>query len=305
MNITVAGAGAIGGFIGGMLSRQGHNVSFIARGDHLLKMQENGLLLTRGGDDEVVKGHFTESFEAVSKADLILFTVKSTETERTARNMAPYVKKDSLILTFQNGVNNEEILTEIFEESQILSGAAHISAQVELPGVVRQDGKHIFYVGGLTKTNEESIKNIVKMFEDAELRTKYSDRIIERKWEKSLWNVTFNPLSAVSGASVGEILDNPKLFNTSKAILEEIVQIVKNLNINIRDKTIDRIFEDAKLVRGHKTSMLQDKEKGKAMEVESLCGYFVKTAEELNLDTPVLDTLYSLLIFIDQQRASQ
>ncbi|PYZ92991.1 2-dehydropantoate 2-reductase [Salipaludibacillus keqinensis] len=305
MNITVAGAGAIGGFLGGMLSRQGHNVSFIARGEHLIKMQENGLQLTSGLDGEIVKSHFTESFESVSEADLILFTVKSTETERMARNIAPYIKKDSFILTFQNGVNNEEILTEIFEEGQILSGAAHISAQVESPGVVRQDGNHIFYVGGLTTTNEESIKNIVKMFEEAGLHTKYSDRIIGRKWEKSLWNVTFNPLSAISGATVGEILDNPELLNTSKAILKEIVQIVKNLNINLRDKTIDRVFETAKLVRGHKTSMLQDKEKGRAMEVESLCGYFVKTAEELNLETPVLDTLYSLLIFIDQQRTSQ
>lgn len=302
MNITVVGAGAIGGFLGGMLSRQAHNVSFVARGEHLLKMQENGLLLKRSGKQETVKGHFTQSLEKISEADLILFTVKSTETRLTALDMAPYVNKDTFILTFQNGVNNEEILSEIFDEDQVLSGAAHISAQIESPGVVRQDGNHLFYVGGLTTTNDEKIKNIVTIFQNAELHTKYSDRMMGRKWEKSLWNVTFNPLSSVSGATVGEILESPELLNTSESILEEMVKIVKKSDIDIRDKVIDRVFEDAKLVRGHKTSMLQDKEKGKAMEVESLCGYFVKAANELNLDTPVLNTLYSLLTFIDQQR---
>jgi 2-dehydropantoate 2-reductase len=305
MNITVVGAGAIGGFLGGMLSRQGHKVSFIARGKHLVKMQENGLLLKISGEEETVTGHFTKSLEAVREADLILFTVKSTETERTAREIAPYVKKESLILTFQNGVNNEEILTEIFERRQILSGAAHISAKIESPGIVKQDGNHIFYVGGLDSANEDIFKNIVGMFVEAGLRTKFSTRIVGRKWEKVLWNVTFNPLSAVTGATVGEILDTSELYRTSKGVLEEVLQIVENSNIDIRDKTIDRIFEDAKLVRGHKTSMLQDKEKGKAMEVEALCGYFVKASKKLNLETPVLDTLYSLLVFSEKRRASQ
>lgn len=305
MNITVVGAGAIGGFLGGMLSLQGHNVSFIARGEHLSQMQKKGLTLIHDRKQEVITGHFTDALDAVSEAELILFTVKSTETERTALDMLPYVNKDCFILTFQNGVSNEEVLTNIFHEDQVFAGAAYISAQVDAPGIVQSKGQHIFYVGGISATNEDKIKDIVTMFSDADIRTKFSERIMERKWEKSLWNVTFNPLSAVSGATVGEILDTAELHKTSRGILEEISQIVNKLNINIRESAMDRVFESAELVRLHKTSMLQDKEKGKPMEVEALCGYFVKKSRKMNLKTPILDTLYSLLLFNEQQRAGQ
>lgn len=302
MNIAVVGAGAIGSYLGGMLSNESMNVSLIARGEHLKQMKKNGLTLKTNNHEKTIKATFTDSMDAIKGADLILFTVKSPDTLKTAREMMPFVKKEASILTFQNGVSNEEVLADLYGEKQVLSGAAHISAQVAAPGAVKQEGNHLFFIGSLSDDNCQKAKEVVQLFENSGINARSSDRIIERKWRKSLWNVTFNPLSAVTGAAVGEILDSPELNKTAELVLKEIVEVAKKANIKVTKKAIDQVFSDAALVRHHKTSMLQDREKGKPMEVEALCGYFVKKARRLEVDTPVLETLYSLLTFIDVRK---
>ncbi|WP_059103498.1 ketopantoate reductase family protein [Shouchella shacheensis] len=303
MNIAVVGAGAVGGFLGGMLAKNDHNLSFIARGPHLAQMQKVGLRLVTTAGESHILAHFSHSFECLREADLILFTVKSNDTYDTAQKVRPLVKENASILTFQNGVNNEEILSNLFGQERVLSGAAHVSAKVAAPGVIKQEGTHLFFIGGGGKTNEKEVKHIVQTFQHSDIHTKHSDRMMERKWEKSLWNVTFNPLSAVTGAAVGDILDDSDLFETAQMVLYEMVQIASQLDIGIRSKAIDRVFEDASLVRHHKTSMLQDREKGKPMEIEALCGYFVKKAKSLGVESPVLHTLYSLLKNIEKSGA--
>lgn len=123
---------------------------------------------------------------------------------------------------------------------------------------------------------------------------------MKKKWEKSIWNVTFNPLSAITKAPVGQILDDPKLMSTSNLILKEIVKVASKNNVAITNEVIERVYKEAEAARNHKTSMLQDTEKGKKMEVEALCGYFLKIAERSSIDVPVLKTIYSMLSFIDQ-----
>ncbi|MBU8906081.1 ketopantoate reductase family protein [Desertibacillus haloalkaliphilus] len=300
MNIAVIGAGAVGGFVGMMLKKAGHDVTFLARGRHLDAMREQGLTLHHQHGTFTEHDTFTNQYEEISKADLLLFTVKSTETRQAIELIKPYKKANAFVLTLQNGVNNEEILADAFGETHVLSGAAHLSAKIEDPGVIRQEGEHIFYIGGLHPAQESYAEEVVRALQEAEVRCKLSSDIMRRKWEKSLWNVTFNPLSAITGAKVGEILDDPKLLQTSKQVFAEMLHISKLANIDISENAAERVFADAALVRNHKTSMLQDREQRKRMETESLCGYFVKLGRSKGLDVSVLGTIYSVLTFIDQ-----
>ncbi|WP_227935313.1 ketopantoate reductase family protein [Alkalihalobacillus deserti] len=300
MKIAVIGAGAVGGYIGALLKQAGSEVTFIARGKHLKKMNEEGLLVKHHYGTFKVYEHFTDNFSCIKEADLLIFTVKSTETEEVCEQIKPYIKKNCYILCLQNGVVNEEILCENFGDDSILSGSAYVTVKVQESGIISQSGKHIFFIGGLKETQKEFIDRVIDLFQKAGIRSKYSNNIIEKKWEKSLWNVTFNPLSAVTNATVGQILDNERLSCTSKSILRELVQVAKSVNIEITQETIDNVFRDAEIARTHKTSMLQDRERGKKMEVEALCGYFVKLGNRSGVDVPVLSTIYAVLSFIDE-----
>lgn len=300
MKIAVIGAGAVGGYVGALLKQDGNDVTFIARGKHLEKMSEEGLTVQHHSGTFTIYEHFTDNFTHIREADLLIFTVKSTETKEVCERIKPYIKKNAYILTLQNGVMNEEILGENFGSDYLLPGSAYISAKVEEPGIVTQSGNHIFFIGDLMEHQKDFIDGVIDIFQKAGIRTKYSSEIMKKKWGKSLWNVTFNPLSAVTRATVGQILDDSKLRSTSKSILREFVEVAKNNNVEITKEAIERVFKDAETVRSHKTSMLQDRERGKKMEVEALCGYFVKLGERSGIDVPILSAIYSILSFIDK-----
>jgi 2-dehydropantoate 2-reductase len=295
MVIGVIGAGAVGGYYGAMLRKAGHEVIFLARGQHLEAMKTDGLQVHSKFGSFHVDATFTDDLSELSKADLLLFTVKSTETRLTADNILPFLKADAVVCTLQNGVDNEETLSEIFGAERVLSGAAYISSKVEAPGVIRQNGPHSLLIGALHPSKEEYVQSLADLFGSAGVECKTSTNIVVRKWDKLLWNVTFNPLSAASMVTVGEILDDPYLRQTADSVLQEAVKVGTALGISINHKVAEQIIPGAEVVRGHKTSMLQDRERGRKMEVESICGYFVHKAQACEVETPVLNTLYSIL----------
>ncbi|WP_368504285.1 ketopantoate reductase family protein [Alkalihalophilus sp. As8PL] len=306
MKIAVVGAGAVGGYYGGMLSKAGLDVTFIARGKHLEAMKHSGLHIHSLQDSFIAEGTFTNDLKKIKEADLLLFTVKSTETKETAETIRPLLKKDAAILTLQNGVDNEELLTNTLGSDRIVSGSSYISASVERPGVIRQYSnleKIIF--GGLPETNSRHVESFVHVLQIANIDHEVSTSIIEKKWEKLLWNATFNPLTAASSASVGDVLDKKPLRRTAEAVLAEVVNVASGLGVNLNDSWVKQIFSLSEVARNHKTSMLQDLEKGKKMEVESICGYIIKKGKEVGIDTPVLETIYAILCSINDRIESK
>lgn len=302
MIVAIVGAGAVGGFYGAMLKRSGYEVIFLSRGNHYQAMKEKGLCIQTDSDTFYVDGAFTTDIQDVSQADFVLFTVKSTETKDVAEQLHPVLKAGSVILTLQNGVDNEEILAGVFGADRVLSGAAYISSKVEAPGVIKQAGVQSIIIGSLTDEGREKTTLLSEIFVSAGVDCKIKSSILEKKWDKLLWNVTFNPLSAVAGMTVGEILDTPTLRETAEGALLEAVKIAESCGISIRQKVIDRVIPNGELVRNHKTSMLQDRERKKKMEIESLCGFFVHKGKEFGINTPVLRTLYAILSSIEEKR---
>lgn len=300
MKIGIAGAGAVGGYFGAYLKQAGHDVVFLARGKHLEAMKEDGLTII-GNDDEqmTVDGVFTNDLTPFLDAELILFCVKSPDTRATAEQIKSLGNDDSIILTLQNGVDNEEILTDIFGEERVLSAATYISSHIERPGIIKQDGVVKLIIGALHEASVPTCQHIADVLNEASIDTGVNDAIMESKWKKVLWNATFNPLAALSQATVGEILDNEELRMTAENVCREVLEVANKNGIALGEKMVDVTFKKAEFARGHKPSMLQDRLNRKKMEVESLSGYFVKKGRELGVSTPATQALYSNLLFID------
>jgi 2-dehydropantoate 2-reductase len=308
MKIGVVGSGAVGGYFGSFLSKAGHEVTFIARGRNLEAMKRNG-----GMSVESIEGNFTatgiitDSYDALIDSDLVLFCVKATATKEVATQLVPIIKKDAYILTLQNGVDNEEILGEIFGNERILSAATYIQAHMKEPGVVKQiENPTKLVIGALTSEGNLPIVNEVsELMNSAGIISHVSSNILKVKWKKLLWNVTFNPLSALIEGKVGEILDDDGLRITAERVCGEAISVARKAGIPLEDALARQLIEQSEPARHHETSMLQDKRNGKPMEIESICGYIVRKGKDLGVETPVLETIYSLLKTEEMKRLSR
>lgn len=305
MNIGIVGTGAVGGYFGACLSKAGHEVTFLARGENLKALKRNaGISVESVEGDFKAAGIFTDSYESLVEADLILFCVKSTATKEVAAQLVPVLKKEASILTLQNGVDNEEVLAAYFGEGRILSAATYIQAQMKAPGVVKQvENPTRLVIGALDTQGEESrLNEVSQILESAGIETHVSSHILKVKWKKLLWNVTFNPLSALIEGKVGVILDDAGLRRTAERIAMEALMVAGEAGIPLEDGLASKMIEQSELARHHETSMLQDKRSGKPMELESICGYVVNKGKELGVETPVLETIYSLLKLEETKR---
>lgn len=300
MKLAVVGAGALGGYCGAMLKPYVDEVIFIARGQHLKAMQQNGLFIHSSiAGKRHILGIFTDDFKALLQADLIIFTVNSIQTAETAVRMLPHLKSDSVILTLQNGVDNEEKLAAILGCDRILSGASYINVHLESPGVIRQENIQSFVIGPMSDNGRTHAELIIALFNKSGLACTLSPSILETKWEKFLNNAAFNPLCALTQKTVGGILDDEALRACAASILMETVLIARSLGVNLKQEVIDEVFPKSIVVRNHKPSMLQHREQGKKMEVESLCGYLVQKGKDLAIKTPVLEYVYQSLLSIN------
>ncbi|MEO2078351.1 MAG: 2-dehydropantoate 2-reductase [Bacillus sp. (in: firmicutes)] len=298
MKIGIAGTGAVGGYFGALLKRAGNEVIFLARGKNLERMKEEGLTVESEVETLTVEGIFTDSYEKFTDIDLLLFCVKSTDTVKVAEQFRPFLKPTCFIITLQNGVDNEEILSQVFGQEQILSAATYIQAMMTDTGVVKQIGvPPRLVIGALDSHLSEKVNDIAAVFNAANIITYPSSNILNIKWKKLFWNVTFNPLTALMEVKVGAIYDDEGLYQTAIAMCKEAIAVANAVGMDIEEDFYETIFAQGNLAREHHPSMLQDKWKGKVLEIESICGYIVKKGREVKVDTPVLETIYHLLSY--------
>ncbi|MCM3764330.1 ketopantoate reductase family protein [Neobacillus niacini] len=296
MKIGVAGTGAVGGYYGGFLKRAGNEVIFFARGTNLRRMQEKGLTIEAGEDSFTVTEQFTDRYQDFSDVDLLIFAVKATATAEVAANLHPFLKETCLVLTLQNGVDNEEILAEVFGKDRVLSAAAYISAHITAAGVVKQIGyPPKLVIGALDSSMTTKAAEIAELLNAAEIEAFPTRDILKIKWKKLIWNVTFNPLTALMEVKVGAIYEDEGLKRTAVEICQEAIAVANAAGIELDDDYDETIMAQGKMAKDHHTSMLQDKQKSKPLELESICGYIVKKGNALKVETPVLETVYHLL----------
>lgn len=300
MKVVVMGAGAVGGYFGALLHRGGVDVTLIARGRHLEAIQARGLRIQSAVGDFTVPAKAVGDPRAVGPADLILFCVKSYDTESAARQCLPIVQAGTILLSLQNGVDNEAKIASVVGEARVLGGVAYIGAQVFEPGVIVHTAEGRIVFGEVHGGISERVRRLEQTFRDAGLPAEVSSNIRAILWGKLCWNAAFNAINALVGGDVHAVVERPAARKLAQAVMEEVRAVAAAEGIHLSEEIVDKLLHwTATAGAGVKTSTRQDFEAGKPLEVEALNGVVVLKGRAAGIPTPFNFALYGLLKAID------
>jgi 2-dehydropantoate 2-reductase len=300
------GAGAVGGYFGARLAASGVDVTFIARGEHLEAMQKHGLRIRSIQGDLEIHSEFISSSEQIAPVDLVLLAVKSQDTDEAARSLAPFMGRETAILSLQNGVDNTDKIARLWGGDRSLAGVAYISARISAPGVLEHRGGGRIVLGSLHAGGQEHARTVHAMLAQARIPCDISSDIREVLWKKLAWNAPFCALSCLLHMTVGDILDSASLEACVRGCIEEVREAARCCGIDLPPSTAQEALSFSTPLRNVKPSMLQDLEAGKPLEHEALNGIVVKILRQSGRRAPINEILYTALKHIDQDlRAKQ
>lgn len=298
MRVAVLGAGAVGGYLGACLARGGADVTLLARGAHLAAMREHGLtLVTPEGERSNVAVRATDDPAEVGPVDIVLFLVKSYDTESAARQLAPLIGEGTGIISLQNGIDNEPKIAAAVGAEHVLGGAAYILAAIEAPGVIRSG--HARIVVGELNPGPPS-ERVTRFVEAANagggIDAHAATDVRVTKWEKYVLLVAFSAVTAASQLTVGDIRGADAASAMMRAIMVEAWSVGRALGIPLADDLVDR--QHALVLRqqdDEATSLRHDLLTGHRMELEALQGTLRRLGRETGIATPWTDAAYAIL----------
>jgi 2-dehydropantoate 2-reductase len=295
MNIVVFGAGAIGSFIGALLSKN-NNVVLIGRKPHIDVIKKNGLKI-KGKTKLKIKINSEEKIDNINfQPDLIILTVKSYDTENAIKEAKQTIKKDTIILPLQNGLDNIEKIKKYVHSKQIISGITTNGCVFSKPGLIIHTGIGKTVFGELDGKKSKRIINIVDMFNESGIKSNISNNIIKEIWIKAIVNSSINPLTTFFKCKNGYLLENPILEKIVEKICAESTKIANTANLNLYYN--DMINETKKVIKEtseNYSSMLQSIQKNKKTEIESINGVIVELGEKSKMDVSLNNTLVNLI----------
>lgn len=285
----------MGGYFGGLLAKAGADVSFIARGKHLEALRTRGLTVRSERGDFSLSVRAIADPEGAGEVDLVLVCVKSYDTEAAMQQALPLVAEGTVVLSLQNGMDNEEKLAAIVGKDKVLGGVAYIGSSVLEPGVILHETGGRIVFGELDGGLSERVERLQAFFDQHDLPAEASPNIQQVKWAKLAWNAPFNAINALVGGSVGSLVENPHTRELARLVTEEVVAVANASGIAL---VFEEVWErNLQFSEGSciKTSMLQDLGAGKPLEIEALNGFIVRKGRELGIPTPYNFSLYALL----------
>lgn len=297
------GAGGVGGYFGVRLARAGLDVAFVARGAHLAAMRSRGLTLRSAVEGDVtVPVTATDDPAAIGPVDLVLFCVKSSDTDAAAQHVDPLLGDGTVVVSLQNGVDNEARIAAALGRrgaGRVLGGVAYVAAGLGEPGEVVHAGEGRLAVGELAGGVSDRARRIAALFTGAGVPCQVSSNITWVLWRKLLWNSAFNALTTIGRVTVRQLLEAPEAVASARAAMSEVVAVAKARGIDLGASAIPDAMDFSWGLGEIKTSMLLDLEMGKPLEREALNGVVVRYGRELGVPTPVQETLLAALTLLD------
>lgn len=302
MKILVMGTGAVGSFYGGKLARAGHEVIFVTRGENLQALQHRGLTVkSYQGDFQLEHVHTTDRPEEAGVCDLVLVCVKSYDTKDAARLIRSAVGPHTMLISLQNGVENEELLEQVLGTGPILGGMAYIGAEAVNPGVIVHAvaGRIVFGERGGQRTAR--VERLEQVFLEAGIDAQLSSHIDATLWDKLIWNAAFNAICTLSRSAVGEVLAYPQTRVLVRDTMLEVIAVARAQGLDLRDSRADEHIASSQTppMSAFATSMAHDLARGKRLEYDALNGAVVRFGERFRVPVPLNRTLYSLLARLD------
>ena len=313
MKVCIYGAGAIGGYLGVQLARAGADVSLVARGAHLETMKANGLKLLIGDEEHVVQPRCTDNPAELGPQDFIIICLKAHSIAGVIDAMKPLIGPHTRVVTAVNGIpywyfykhrgNYENSTLESIDPGgrqwrelgpeRAIGCIVYPATEIEAPGVVRHVYGDRFPLGEPSGEKSEDVERLSALFVKAGLQAPVLDRIRDEIWLKLWGNVCLNPISALTHATLDVICSDPATRALSKAIMLEAQSIAESFGVKFR-VDVERRIEGARKVGAHKTSMLQDLERGRPMEIDPLVTVVQEMGHLTGIPTPALDNVLAL-----------
>jgi len=303
MKIGVMGTGGVGGYFGGLLAKAGFDIHFLARGRHLQALQEEGLQVMSEGERFRAFIHATSEPYEIGKVDLILFCVKSFDTEDGARFVQPMVDEDTMVLSLQNGIDNTDKLMAHLGRDRVMGGTAFVEASIASPGVVAHTGKpgHVIF-GEFSRQRTPRARQVLEAFRKAGISAELSDNIQQVLWSKFLFICGVHGVSTLSRAPLGLVLDCPETREMLAGVMKEVEQLARRRGIDLPETVLDDAVKLAgSYHKKFKCSMLRDLEWRRHMEIEALNGMVAKLGEESRVSTPLNLAIYACLKLENQK----
>jgi 2-dehydropantoate 2-reductase len=298
MRIAVVGVGGTGGYFGGLLARAGRDVTFIARGETLKVLQSRGLTVK-----SKVEGTFTIPVNAVADpneagpVDLVLFCVKAYDTAAAARLLPPLVGAGTVVISVQNGIDNEERIAQVIGPDAVIGGVAHVSAQVETPGVIlvaQEPARLIFgeFAGG----SSERTRRILETLSGARFNADLDSDIRVQLWRKFIFICAFSGVTSLMRLPIGTILQHPAAKELYRGVMEEAAAVGREKGVALPDDVVEQWLQASEGWNpGVYGSMYHDLARGGRMEVESLNGSVVRLGAEAGIATPLNFAVFAAL----------
>jgi 2-dehydropantoate 2-reductase len=321
MRIVIAGAGAVGGYIGAKLARSGADVVLFARGPHLHAMQERGLRVLSAEGDFEVRPQVSGDLSSIGRADVVVLGVKAHSLTSLAPQLVPLLGPDTTVVSTQNGipwwyfqrhggefegmrlekVDPGGVIADAIEPRRVLGSLAYFATEIVEPGVIHHTEGDRLALGEPDGTKSARSAAIAEALIAAGFRCPVTTRIRTEIWVKLMGNVVFNPVSALTGATLEEMARHPEVSERVRAIMAETETVARTLGVKL-PISIEQRMAGAEKVGAHKTSMLQDYEAGRPMELDAIVGAAVELGERVGVAMPATRTVYACTKLLDALR---
>jgi len=321
MKVCVVGAGAIGGMMGTKLALSGQDVSVVDQGQNLKAIQENGLKLIWEDGTELVADvtMATDKVADVGEQDLIILGLKAHYLEQVAKEIPKITGPDTMIVTVQNGIpwwyfhnfegpfagqrleslDPDGVLGKHIDGDKIIGCVVYPAGAVEQPGVIRHVEGDRFPIGELDGSESDRVKKLQRVLEEAGFRSRVLDDIRSEIWLKAWGNLSFNPISALTHATLVDICQFAETRKLAESMMREAQDIAEKLGITFRH-TIEKRIAGAEGVGSHKTSMLQDVESGRSLETEALIGAILELGKLTETSAPSIQAVYACVKLLNK-----
>ena len=302
MKTIIIGAGAMGSLFGGLISLSGEEVWLVdVWKEHIDTICSKGLAIEEKGATRNISIKATVDIRSIGKADLVLYFVKTYHSEKAVSDSLILKKDDTLFLTLQNGLGNEEVICKLVDPKNVILGVTGQGATLLGPGNIRHAGWGKTYVGELDGKVTDRISQVVQMFCKAGIETEVSSRIHDLVWEKLFVNAGLNALAAMTGLKNGQILDYPETLRLMEGLVNEAIEVAKRKGIRIEGNPIYRVKAVIEATRENRCSMGQDLDRKRKTEIDAINGAVVREAERLGISVPYNRMITDLIKVIEKQ----
>jgi 2-dehydropantoate 2-reductase len=297
MKIGVVGAGGVGGYYGGRLAQAGVEVALIARGEHLAAIRARGLHVRSSDEDFTVQVAAADDPDEIGACDIVLFCVKSYDTDEAAALLGPLLKTETAVVSLQNGVHNEDKIAARIGAEHVLGGASFILASIAEPGVIEQTGsmRRIIF-GELDGSQSPRAERLLDACLAAGLDAHLTDDIRRVLWDKFAFLCALAGLTAVTRLPIDELLRVPESRELFRQMVREASSVAKAEGVALADDVVDEktAFAEA-LEPGSFSSLHHDLVSGRRLELDALHGELARRASRHGLSVPVTAVVYALL----------